>query len=86
MISRFIICDVPCQNQAFVAEMSCSVMMFLEKNVTLAFIFNYQCVYALPIQSYACFLEQAVVITLYKITEPRKRKLKVEILHDLKEF
>ena len=32
------ICDVACQNQAFVAEMSCSVMMFLEKNTTLAFI------------------------------------------------
>ena len=32
------ICDVACQNQAFVAEMSCSVMMFLGKNVTLAFI------------------------------------------------
>ena len=28
-----IICDVACQNQAFVAE-----MMFLEKKVTLAFI------------------------------------------------
>ena len=32
------ICDVACQNQAFVAEMSYSVMMFLGKNVTLAFI------------------------------------------------
>ena len=32
------ICDVACQNQVFVAEMSCSVMMFLGKNVTLAFI------------------------------------------------
>ena len=32
------ICDVACQNQAFVAEMSCSVIMFLGKNVTLAFI------------------------------------------------
>ena len=31
-------CDVACQNQAFVAEMSCSVIMFLVKNVTLAFI------------------------------------------------
>ena len=32
-----------------------------------------------------CSTEQAVV-PLCKITEPRKRKLKVEILHDLKEF
>ena len=32
------ICDVACQNQAFVAEMSCSVMIFLGKNVTLAFV------------------------------------------------
>ena len=32
------------------------------------------------------FSEQAVVLNLCKITEPRKRKLKVEILHDLKEF
>ena len=34
----FSLCDIACQNQAFVAEMSCSVMMFLGKNVTLAFI------------------------------------------------
>ena len=34
----FVICDVACQNQAFVAEMSCSVKMFLGKSVTLAFI------------------------------------------------
>ena len=31
-------------------------------------------------------LEQAVVLNLCKITEPRKRELKVEILHDLKNF
>ena len=36
------------------------------------------------IQSYAS--EEAVVLNLCKITEPRKQKLKVEILHDLKEF
>ena len=30
--------------------------------------------------------EQAVVLILCKITELRKQKLKVEILHDLKEF
>ena len=33
-----------------------------------------------------CSSEQAVVHKLCKIIEPRKRKLKVEILHDLKEF
>ena len=33
-----------------------------------------------------CFSEQAVVLTLCKITQLRKWKLKVEILHDLKEF
>ena len=33
-----------------------------------------------------CCPEQAVVHNLCKITEPRKRKLKVEILYDLKEF
>ena len=33
-----------------------------------------------------CSSEQALVLKLSKITEPRKRKLKVEILHDLKEF
>ena len=33
-----------------------------------------------------CSSEQAVVLNICKITEPRKRKLKVEILHDLKEF
>ena len=31
-------CDVACQNQAFVAEMSWSVMMFWGNNITLAFI------------------------------------------------
>ena len=30
--------------------------------------------------------EEAVVGNLCKITEPRKQKLKVEILYDLKEF
>ena len=30
--------------------------------------------------------EQAVVLNICKITKPRKRKLKVEILYDLKEF
>ena len=33
-----------------------------------------------------CSSEQAVVLILCKMTEPRKRKLQVEILHDLKEF
>ena len=33
-----------------------------------------------------CSSEQAVVLNLCKITEPRKRKLKAEIFHDLKEF
>ena len=33
-----------------------------------------------------CSSEQAVVLNLWKITEPRKFKLIVEILHDLKEF
>ena len=32
-----------------------------------------------------CSSEQAVVLNISKITEPRKQKLKVEILHDLKE-
>ena len=35
---HFDMCDVTCQSQAFVAEMSYSVMKFLGKNVTLAFI------------------------------------------------
>ena len=30
--------------------------------------------------------EESVVLNLCKITEVRKQKLKVEILHDLKEF
>ena len=33
-----------------------------------------------------CSMEQAVVLNISKITELRKQKLKVEILHDLKEF
>ena len=33
-----------------------------------------------------CSSEQAVVHNICKITELRKRKLKVESLHDLKEF
>ena len=45
----------------------------------------YLCFYALPIQSYAV-QRKALVLNLCKITEPRKQKLKVEILLDLKEF
>ena len=33
-----------------------------------------------------CSTEQDVVLNLCKITEERKRNLKVEILYDLKEF
>ena len=33
-----------------------------------------------------CSSEQSVVLNIGKITEPRKQKLKVEIVHDLKEF
>ena len=33
-----------------------------------------------------CSSEQAVVLNICKTTEPRKRKLKVESLLDLKEF
>ena len=32
-----VICDVTCQNQAFVAEISYRVMILLRQNVTLAF-------------------------------------------------
>ena len=33
-----------------------------------------------------CSPEQDVVLNICKITEPRKQKLKIEILYDLKEF
>ena len=33
-----------------------------------------------------CSWEESEVLNLLKITELRKQKLKVEILHDLKEF
>ena len=33
-----------------------------------------------------CCSEEVVVLNLCKITESRNQKLKVEILHDLKEF
>ena len=36
--NNIIKCDVTCQNQAFVAEMRCLVMILLRKNVNLAFI------------------------------------------------
>ena len=37
-VGNITICDVTCQNQAFVAEINCRVTILLEKNVTLAFI------------------------------------------------
>ena len=40
----------------------------------------------LTINPKLCSSEQAVVLNLCKIIELRKRKLKVEILHNLKEF
>ena len=40
----------------------------------------------MPYRSKLCSSEQAIVPNLCKITEPRKRELKVEILHNLKEF
>ena len=58
-------------------------MILLGKNVTLAsydIVFMCLCLTTPKLRS----LEEAVV--LCKINEPRKWKLKVEILHDLKEF
>ena len=48
----FLTCAITCQIQAFVAEISCRVIILLRKNVTLAFI-SYLCFCALPIRSYA---------------------------------
>ena len=47
-----VICDVACQNKAFVAEISCSVVFGKECNFRFHMIY-YLCVYALPVQSYA---------------------------------
>ena len=33
-----------------------------------------------------CVLVNAIVLDFCKITEPKKKQLKVEILHDFKEF
>ena len=63
------ICDVACQNQAFVAPRRTNM-----PSIHYYDVFGKECV--------LCSTEQAVVLTLCKITEPRKRKLKVEILHD----
>ena len=40
----------------------------------------------MPYHPKLCTLEQAVVLNICKINEPRKQKLKVEILQELKEF
>ena len=56
-----------------------------ECNISFHIIY-YLFVCALPVQIKLCSSEQAVVLNLYKITEPRKGRLKVEILHDLKVF
>ena len=43
------------------------------------------CFYALSVQNYAG-RKKTVVLNLCKITEPRKQKVNVGILHDLKEL
>ena len=54
MNAEELICDVACQNQGFVARMSCSVMMFFGKECNFSFhMIYYLCVYAFPVQSYA---------------------------------
>ena len=40
----------------------------------------------MPFQFKIMLIGRSCSINLCKITEPRKQKLKVEILHDLKEF
>ena len=40
----------------------------------------------MPFQSKVMLIAKTVVLNLCKITEPRKQEMKVEILHDLKEF
>ena len=74
-----------CQNQAFVAEISCRVLMLLRKQMNLALI-CYIIYVSMIYQSKVMLIRRSCSINLYKITEPRKQKLKVEILHDLKEF
>ena len=49
-ILRSEICDVACQNQTFVAEKRCRVMISLRRNVTLAFIL-YIIYVSMPYQS-----------------------------------
>ena len=47
------ICDVACQNQAFVAEMSCWSYNIVVKECNFSFhLMYYLCVSALPIQCY----------------------------------
>ena len=60
------------------------VMILLRKNVNFFHTIHY--LSSIPYQSKVMLIEEAVVLNLCKITEPRKQKLKVEILHDLKEF
>ena len=43
-------CDVTCQNQAFVTEISSRVRILLGKNVTLSFTY-YKCFYVLSNQT-----------------------------------
>ena len=60
-------------------------MILLSKNVTVAFILYYIYV-SMPYKSQVMLLREGVILNLSKITEPGKQKLKVEILHDLKNF
>ena len=60
-------------------------MILLSKNVTVAFI-RYYIYVSMPYKSQVMLLREGVILNLSKITEPRKQKLKLEILHDLKNF
>ena len=69
------------QKPAFVAEIRCRVLILLRRNVTSAFM-GYIIYGSIPYQSKVILTEETVVLNLRKITEVRKQKIKVEILHD----
>ena len=70
--------DVTCQNQAFVAEISCELSYFWERtqfSFHMIYIFMCLCL----TNPKLCWSEEAAVLKFCKITELRKQKVKVEI-------
>ena len=82
-MSSFDNCDATCQNQAIFAKIRFELLYFLYIKLSFDTLFMFL---GYIINTKLWVSVNAIVLDFCKHTEPRKKQLKVQILHKLKEF